>query len=177
MKIKKMNTSFTVLFITGIIFITGLGGMIVYAFSGNQASESQGNENNVMAFTVPSPVPVYEEVDANSANTFYAEHETNSNGQTYGSSSVAIENLAPGTVVVLPELIAAMGSNGKEGYVYCKDLEGEQPNNPEEAVEYMKRLEELNKQGLYTRIIPLYESDGITVIGEFEIGGMFFDSK
>jgi len=79
-------------------------------------------------------------------------------------------------VEVLPELVAATGTNGKNGYVYQKDLDGELPKNPEEAVEYMKRLQKLNDQGIFTRTIPLYESDGKTVIGEFEISINVSDS-
>ena len=99
---------------------------------------------------------------------YYPPYPTNSNGQTYGSGAVSTDGLAAGSVFVLPDLIRVIATNGKEGYVYQKDLEGEQPNNPSEAVEYMKRLKELNDQGIFTRTIPVYESDGITVIGEFE---------
>ena len=80
----------------------------------------------------------------------------NENGQTYGSASAC-------NYEDLPDLIQAVGTNGKEGYVYRTDLECEQPNNPEEAVEYVKRWQK-------SRTIPLYENDGITIIGDFKFG-------
>ena len=102
----------------------------------------------------------------------------NENNQTYGT----IKRLMPGDNMEVseentPDLIAAIGIDGTYGYVLRTDLDGEQPNNPEEAMEYMKRLEEryeeMRRTGeIYTRIISLYAEDGITVIGEFGIGGL-----
>ena len=95
----------------------------------------------------------------------------NENGQTYGTMAfVGPHNPVP------PDLIACIGIGGTEGYCYGTDLDGEQPNNPDEAVEYMKRLEaryeEMRRTGeKYVRLIPLYAEDGVTVIGEFGIGG------
>jgi flagellar basal body-associated protein FliL len=99
----------------------------------------------------------------------------NENDQTYGS----IKPPMPGddmrvTEENTPDLIACAGIDGTEGYCYRTDLDGEQPNTPEEASEYMKRLEdriaEMKITGeKYLRIIPLYAEDGITVIGEFGI--------
>ncbi len=53
----------------------------------------------------------------------------NANGDTYGS---ALHAASP---ELEPDLIAAMATNGREGYVYKKDLEPEslQPKNPTEA--------------------------------------------
>lgn len=94
----------------------------------------------------------------------------NENGLTYGSLSNA------DFYGVEPDLIAAIGIDGTEGYVYKTDLAAGQPKNPEEAVEYMKlmktRYEEMNMTGeKYEKIIPLYAIDGISIIGEFGIGG------
>jgi hypothetical protein len=102
----------------------------------------------------------------------------NESGYTYGTikppmpgddMSVSEENT--------PDLIACVGIDGTVGYCYKTDLDGEQPNNPEEAIEYMKRLEkryeEMRRTGeVYVSIIPLYAEDGVTVIGEFGIGGL-----
>lgn len=94
----------------------------------------------------------------------------NANGLTYGhvDPKVAPEQQE------MPELIAAIGIDGTEGYVYACDLDGEQPRTPEEAVEYMARLEKevaaaRAAKSVYFRTIPLYASDGVTVIGEFGI--------
>lgn len=99
----------------------------------------------------------------------------NKNDQTYGT----IKQHMPGDDLRVseentPDLIACIGIDGTEGYCFQSDLDGEQPNNPEEALEYMKRLEErLAEMKItgekYVRIIPLYDKDGETVIGEFGI--------
>ncbi|MDR1589885.1 MAG: hypothetical protein LBS51_06795 [Oscillospiraceae bacterium] len=86
-------------------------------------------------------------------------YPVNANGQTYGTVGIVED---PATYVE-PDLIACMGTDGTVGYCYKVDLDGEQPSTPEEALEYMARLAENG----YTREIPLYESDGETVIGQF----------
>ncbi|CEP89511.1 beta-lactamase inducer [[Clostridium] sordellii] len=65
-----------------------------------------------------------------------------------------------------PDLMAVIGVNDVEGYVKKVDLydEENQPNNPEEAIAYMEKRE---KEG--PRLIPVYEKDGKTVIGEYRI--------
>jgi len=92
----------------------------------------------------------------------------NENGNTYGSGADAP------SYEEMPDLIRAMGTNGKEGYVYFKDLQGFIPNNPEEAVAYMIELE---KTGFPSRFIPLYTQDGKTVIGEYEIATITGEAK
>ena len=100
----------------------------------------------------------------------------NENNQTYGTAKV----LMPGDDMRVseentPDLIACIGIDGTFGYCYRTDLDGEQPNNPEEAMERMKRLkeryEEMCRMGEeYVRIIPLYAEDGVIVISEFGVG-------
>lgn len=72
----------------------------------------------------------------------------NANGQTHG---VANDN---GT----PDLIAAIATNGKTGYVYAHDLEQPAPT----------ALQSGTPPG-QTRTIPVYTSDGHTEIGQFLI--------
>lgn len=87
--------------------------------------------------------------------------ETNENGETYGTyidkGNDEYEE---------PDLMEVVGLNDIEGYVRKVDLydEANQPNNPEEALAYMEKRE---KEG--PRIIPVYEKDGKTVIGEYRI--------
>ena len=83
----------------------------------------------------------------------------NKNGQTYGSSADAS---SPETE---PELISAAGVDGTAGYVLKKDLDGERPKSPEEAIAIQ------NSRSPDGRDIPLYDVDGETVIGVFHIGG------
>lgn len=78
----------------------------------------------------------------------------NANGDTYGVDSPQGH----------PDLIAAIATNGQVGYVYATDLEEPMPANPEEAVTW-------NETHGGARTIPVYESDGETVVGEFVIGG------
>ena len=87
--------------------------------------------------------------------------ETNDNGETYGTYI----DKGDGEWQE-PDLIEAVGLNNIEGYVRKVDLydEENQPNNPEEAIAYMKKRE---KEG--PRIIPVYKKDGKTVIGEYRI--------
>ncbi|MEC0125914.1 hypothetical protein [Paenibacillus pabuli] len=83
----------------------------------------------------------------------------NRNGQTYGSAG---EATSPETE---PELIEATGVDGTEGYVLRKDLDGEQPSTPEEAIAQQ------NSRAADGRDIPLYDLDGENVIGVFHVGG------
>jgi len=85
----------------------------------------------------------------------------NQNGETYGSLG---DVNTPGKE---PDLVSAKGEDGTEGYLKLEDMWGEQPNNPEEAVAYMKRQEEEKARG--HKFIPLYASDGKTVIGKFKV--------
>ena len=87
--------------------------------------------------------------------------KTNDNGETYGTYI----DKGDGEYEE-PDLMAVIGVNDVEGYVKKVDLydEENQPNNPEEAIAYM---EEREKEG--PRLIPVYEKDGKTVIGEYRI--------
>lgn len=83
---------------------------------------------------------------------------TNANGDTYG--------VANGTG--LPDLVRAHATNGRVGYVYAADLEeasGGTPRSPEEATAWQEA-----REGKTFRV-PVYESDGETVVGELVIDG------
>lgn len=82
----------------------------------------------------------------------------NIKGQTYGSAADVKSSDAP-------DLIEAFGIDGNIGYVLKKDLDEDMPKSPEEAV---ARIQAKNLSG-NIRYIPLYESDGETVIGKFRI--------
>ena len=80
-------------------------------------------------------------------------HGVNQNGETYGLDDDQ-----------RPDLILATGVDGTDGYIKLKDLNKDQPNNPEEAVAYMEKIKNSAPKN-----IPLYDVDGKTVIGEFKI--------
>ncbi|CAM3542556.1 hypothetical protein PALU110988_28135 [Paenibacillus lupini] len=82
----------------------------------------------------------------------------NKDGQTYGS---ATDTNSPETE---PELISAIGIDGTNGYVLKKDIDGELPKSPQEAI----ALQKSRPQG--GRDIPLYDYDGETIIGLFHVG-------
>lgn len=92
----------------------------------------------------------------------------NKSGQTYGSAAFAV------SVETEPDLISAVGVDGTEGYVYSKDLNGDMPKTPEEAVAQTNAIREKtararSNEPVVVRTIPLYDVDGKTVIGEFAI--------
>jgi hypothetical protein len=84
------------------------------------------------------------------------DYQINDKGQVYGSAMLAL------TKGYEPDLISAIGLDGTKGYVYSTDLNGEVPSTPEEAIK-------LTAQRVNNWEIPLYESDGETVIGSFKI--------
>lgn len=106
--------------------------------------------------------PTYaNEIISKTIDTIRGYFEINENGETYGTY-IDKDNGEREE----PDLIAVIGLNNVEGYVRKVDLydEENQPNNPEEAIAYMKKRE---KDG--PRIIPVYEKDGKTVIDEFRV--------
>lgn len=86
-------------------------------------------------------------------------YSVNEQGQTYGKGPY------PAGPSQEPDLIRAVGENGVVGYVKSSDLNGPSFSSPEEALAHQ---ETLHKAGGY-ELIPLYESDGETVIGEFKM--------
>jgi hypothetical protein len=81
-------------------------------------------------------------------------------GQTYGSEEKAT---SPETV---PDLIAAVGVGGVNGYIKRTDDKQPLPKTLQEAIALNKYNE-----AHPTREIPLYAVDGKTVIGKYIVGG------
>lgn len=86
----------------------------------------------------------------------------NDSGDTYGVINANGE----------PDLIAVIATNGQQGYVHRSDLEdadgttaAKSFTGPEDAL----RWQEQNAGA--THVIPVYEQDGSTRIGDFQIGG------
>ncbi|MFG2044802.1 hypothetical protein [Dactylosporangium sp. NPDC048998] len=77
---------------------------------------------------------------------------TNADGLTYGVAD------AHGT----PDLVAVTATNGKAGYVYAKDLAEPTPANPSQAVQQQN-------SPVITIHLPVYEADGKTKIGQFDV--------
>ena len=86
-------------------------------------------------------------MNARSAEVEY-EIKENENGETYGSALGQEKD---------PDLIAAIGTNGEEGYVKASDITPPADMSLEEALAYTSEAV----------TVPLYMSDGETEIGEF----------
>lgn len=98
---------------------------------------------------------------ANSASAPSSSWPTNASGQTYGTADGKES----------PDLIAAVATNGLEGFVFRKDLDeatgataAKTFKSPEEALLWQE-----NNQGR-PRAIDVFASDGTTLIGTFTIG-------
>ena len=85
-----------------------------------------------------------------------AGYPINAEGQAYGPSPGPGHDQTEG-----PDLILVEGNDGVIGYVYTTDLMGSEPTTVVEAIE--------DSSGL-PHDIPVYESDGTTVIGTFTVG-------
>lgn len=87
----------------------------------------------------------------------------NAHGQTYG---------VQGTSPIPPTLIRAQGASASgapiTGYVYSKELNTDQPTptSPAQALQQQKQLAGKYPDGVK---IPLYKSDGSTIIGTFTV--------
>lgn len=83
-------------------------------------------------------------------------YERNQVGESYGKAAEMIDQSG---FLKNPDLIETIADNGKKGYVKKNDYYIPQPNNPKEAIVYMKKLS----------AIPVYKSDGTTQIGEINL--------
>lgn len=91
------------------------------------------------------------------------EFARNAAGQTFGE---APNGMAPED---WPDLVHVRASNGRTGYVektVLNELTGADVSTPEEAVAWMKKMDAATWD---SKTIPVYESDGRSKIGEFEI--------
>lgn len=98
------------------------------------------------------------------------EWAVNDSGQSYG-----VPRETPGAPLVetnYPDLIPVSATNGSVGYVYKEDhawatgdLAMQQFTSPEDALRWQET------EGRFDRSIPVYESDGTTVIGHYVVAG------
>lgn len=105
-----------------------------------------------------TPTPESEDSGVKTNDGACAAYPVNQNGETYGNDLMARD------LGYEPDLIAATGTEGQDGYVREADVPGSDVTTPEEAVAYMEHLKSLSPS--YT--IPLYDQEG-NVIGEFRI--------
>lgn len=89
--------------------------------------------------------------DSSGSDSSHGSYPVNENGMTYGSDFGKAES---------PDLILATGDDGKQGYLKQSDIYGPEPKSPEEAAALTAVADQ-------PRVLPLYASDGVTVIGTF----------
>lgn len=93
----------------------------------------------------------------------------NTRGETYG-----VEGGPDGAPDLIAVIAETPGGGTAEGYARAADLGAfspdhpEQPSNPDEALEWQAERDERYPDGWE---IPVFESDGVTEIGTFRIGG------
>lgn len=94
------------------------------------------------------------------------DYKTNASGQSFGSALLAT---SPETE---PDLILVQADNGESGYVLKKHLDdangttaAKNFRSPQEAIQWQ------DTEGKANRQIPVFETDGRTVIGTFTIIG------
>jgi hypothetical protein len=93
------------------------------------------------------------------------EIQQNSRGETFGSAESITDDAD------LPDLILSIGTNGQTGYIKSSDI----PATPATKAQAASLPESTDSSGQRVRTtsaktVPLYESDGTTVVGQFRIG-------
>ncbi|EJA6342212.1 M56 family metallopeptidase, partial [Clostridioides difficile] len=108
-------------------------------------------------FTINSNFKQNEDIEDTTGKINY-----NKNGETYGTDIIDSNGNS-----IEPELIQAIGRGKKVGYVKKRDLYDcdNQPNTPEEAVLYTRK----RNFNIFKITIPLYDKEGVKIIGRFEI--------
>jgi hypothetical protein len=128
---------------------------IGYFYNGNGYTSYPGYQSPIQTLSsskAESTAKAEETLEEIASRTEYA---VNDNGETYGSA------LSADTIGMEPDLIAAVGTNGVNGYVRAEELAPE-VSTIEEALALMGENGSI-------RTIPLYAVDGTTVIGQFDI--------
>jgi len=135
----------TFLAVRGAVFVAAIVVLVLAAAIGG-ASIARGNNS-----TSPRP-----------AQLATTDWPVNERGQTYGSDAKAQSEAD------IPDLVAAMATNVKIGYCLKSDMDAPPPELPKSAEEAEAMMRDALCKG---RIVPVYESDGATQIGVFQIGG------
>lgn len=130
--------------INGIYYSKG----VVEMYNGNGYNTYYANQSPYATFN--TGITAY--LNNNSLNAY----NLNDNGEKYGSAFYSI------TTDSEPDLISAQGIDGKFGYIKKNDLYKGKASNLEEA---------LSKDKVDSNTsIPVYESDGVTIIDYFILG-------
>ncbi len=122
-------------FASAVILVSGIGGSMYFI-----SRMSHAPLDNVQTETATET--------ATESATDENGYHINSKGETYGMNNK--------DSAVMPVLMGVIGDNGIEGYVYYKDLIGDSPNSPQEAV----RLTLLAQP----RVLNVYDCEGEKIL-------------
>ena len=150
-KVYEYNTTPTSSFTGATTNTCGSGS---YNSHGFVAAFNSANGGYRETFTFPSnplnwTAPGAAAPQARSATV--VESGTNERGQSLGTADTTAE---------LPDLVAAIATNGQTGYISSDALNEELPANPEQVAQTGR------VQAPPT--VPVFAKDGVTVIGEFQ---------
>ncbi len=127
-----------------------------YLYASSSASSSGLNNLNSNGFS-SSIYNLKSLYDFSISSNQIKPYQKNKYGESYGYAGHNADLIGK-----QPDLIAAYSTDDKFGYVRAKDLESAKPKTPEEAIT-------ITLQNLKGKIINVYDKDGRTVIGTFEI--------
>ena len=135
----------------GVTFTAGIILSVSAVFATNHVLKAESVLNNTHI-----TAPEEKTTETGSNEVIYP---INEQGQTYGEGP-----FLPGKTKE-PDLVKAENEDGVVGYIKTSDLESG-ATSPEDAMDYQKSMDSSE-----FRYIPLYKSDGKTIIGEFKVGG------
>jgi hypothetical protein len=116
-------------------------------------------------WTFTAAAGVHYQVSVTYLDARQTEWGVNADGYTYGTERApSVGGFGPRTADTVPDLMAVIASNGRSGYAWSKDLDGPSPSSAGEAARWSET------HPCQPRSVPVYESDGKTQIGVFEMG-------
>ena len=143
----------------GSFTFTGPGGAIVTCSAGSHSSDVQPMRPGQTSITVATGPTVSWELRAEYVKTVATPFGVNAKGETYG-----VSNSPHGT----PDLqVAPLSAGVPGGYLTTKQFDcasGGDVSNPTQAIAWDTFNQHTNT------VIPVYESDGTTVIGHYVVG-------
>jgi hypothetical protein len=166
-KAKALLASFAVGLSIG-IFALSARALGAHAFQGQATDESVSAADALQGQVTDESASAADASQGATGESAPVEVLANEYGQTYG----------PGFARPTPDLVLVGLRDGVTGYIYSKDMHSDEAKNPEEAVARMKKLRDLlakakekdpSTDHVVIRTLPVYKSDGKTVVGTWEI--------
>lgn len=114
------------------------------------------------------PSPDHADSPLRDAKDVAVQYPVNEHGNTYGSLAGMPDDVwgsYEDMHALFPDLVLVEATNGATGYVWKDELDPPPPASPEEAVATTKERKAQGKT-----VLTVYEQDGRTAVGEFELG-------